>query len=108
MKQGNVLALFSRLRILIDVTQSLKKRWLLKLEGSERIFIRIAYEKLPDFYFCCGLIWHQYKECLEYKGLPKYELKYGAWMKALTRVERDKQRTIKNFGIGSKEHHSQH
>lgn len=107
MKQGNVLALFSRLRILIDVAQSLKKRWLLKLEGSERIFIRIAYEKLPDFYFCCGLIWHQYKECLVYKGLPKDELTYGAWMKALTRVERAKQRTIKNFGIGSKEHHSQ-
>ena len=29
-------------------------------------------------------------------------------MKALTREERAKQRTIKNFGIGSKERHSQH
>ncbi|KAH9802979.1 hypothetical protein KPL71_001599 [Citrus sinensis] len=94
---GECLGSFARLRNLIDITQPLKKRVLLKLEDGERISIRIAYEKLPDFCFCCGIIGHQYKECLEYKGQPKDELIYGAWMKAQTKVERAKQKTDQEF-----------
>ena len=83
---------FSRVRISIDITQPLKKRLLLKLEDERRISLRVAYKKLPEFCFCCGLIGHQYKECLDYGGQPKEELAYGAWMKALTRMEKAKQK----------------
>lgn len=71
----------------------MKKRVLLKLKNGERISIKVAYEKLPDFCFSCGIIGYQYKECLEYKGQPNDELTYGAWMKAQTKVERAKQKT---------------
>ncbi|KAK9221980.1 hypothetical protein WN944_010411 [Citrus x changshan-huyou] len=35
--------------------------------------------------------WHQYKECIEYKGQPKEDLPYGYWMKATTRAGQLKQ-----------------
>lgn len=49
---------FARIKILIDITQPLKKRLLLKSEYGRRISLRVAYEKLADFCFCCGLIEH--------------------------------------------------
>ncbi|KAK9229667.1 hypothetical protein WN944_022631 [Citrus x changshan-huyou] len=91
---------FARVRISIDITQPLKKRLLLKLEDERRISLRVAYEKLPEFCFCCGLIGHQYKECLDYGGQSKEELAYGAWMKALTRMEKAKQKINYDHGIG--------
>lgn len=65
---GGCIGSFARIRIRIDITQPLKKRLLPRLEDGEKISLRVAYEKLPDFCFCCGLLGHQYKECLEYKG----------------------------------------
>ena len=87
---GECINSFARIRIRIDITQPLKKRLLIRLEDGERISLRVAYKKLPDFCFCCGLLGHQYKECLEYKGQLNDELPYGAWMKALTKMERVK------------------
>lgn len=76
---------------MLDITQPLTKRLLLTVEDGGTISLRVAYEKLPEFYFCCGLIRHQYKEWLEYKGQPKDELTYGVWMRAPTRAERARQ-----------------
>ncbi|KAH9735309.1 zinc knuckle protein [Citrus sinensis] len=96
---GECLGSFARVRISIDITQPLKERLLLKLEDERRISLRVAYEKLPEFCFCCGLIGHQYKKCLDYGGQPKEELVYGAWMKALTRMEKAKQKINHDHGI---------
>ncbi|KAH9649686.1 hypothetical protein KPL70_026078 [Citrus sinensis] len=81
---------FSRVRISIDITQPLKKMLLLKLEDERRISLRVAYEKLLNFY----------KECLDYGRQPKEELAYGAWMKALTRMEKAKQKINHDHRIG--------
>lgn len=42
-----------------------------------------VYKKLPDYCFCCGYIRHQYRGCTKYKGQPKENLAYGAWLKAV-------------------------
>lgn len=75
----------------MDVTKPLTKRQVLKLEEGEQLSMRVAYERLPEFCFCCGKIGHQYKKCLDYKGQPKDELAFGVWMKAQTKAERSRQ-----------------
>lgn len=46
--------------------------------------MRVMYERLPDFCFCCGCIGHQYRECAHYKFQSKDEMSYGPWLKATT------------------------
>lgn len=48
----------------------------------------VLYEKLPDLCFCCAHIGHQFRECFKYKGQPKEELPYGAWMRAISQAEK--------------------
>lgn len=84
---------FLRLRISVDVTKPLKK--LIELEqdreDKEDIPMRVMYERLPDFCFCCGRVGHQYRECVHYKSQSKDEMPYGPWLKALTITEKLKQ-----------------
>ncbi len=88
---GECIRSFAHVRILIGIKQPLKKVLMLELEDGEKIPIPILYEKLPEFCFCCGLIRHQYRVCLNYNGLAKEQLVFRAWMKVLTRVERTRQ-----------------
>ncbi|KAH9685370.1 CCHC-type domain-containing protein [Citrus sinensis] len=86
---GECLGQFAKVRISVNITQPLKKVVYLQQEG-EKIQMPVLYEKLPDFCFCCAHIGHQFKECLNYKGQPKEELPYDAWMRALSQAERVK------------------
>lgn len=79
---GECISSFARIRVKMNVTQPLQKRLLLKLDDGGMMSLRVAYEKLLEFCFCCGLIGHQFRECLEYKGQPKDELTYGTWIRA--------------------------
>lgn len=83
--------LFARIRVKTNVTQLMSNRLLLKLEDVGMILLRVTYEKLSEFCFCCGLIWHQFRECLKYKGQPKDDLTYGTWMRAQSRAEKAEQ-----------------
>lgn len=90
---GECFGQFLRLRISVDITRPLKKILELEQEGQaeEDIPMRVMYERLPDFCFCCGRIGHQYRECAHYKSQSKDELAYGPWLKASTITERLKQ-----------------
>ncbi|KAH9650223.1 putative reverse transcriptase/RNA-dependent DNA polymerase [Citrus sinensis] len=94
-----------RTRISVDVTRPLQKILFLQQEDGVKTPIGIQYERLPKFCFCCGLVGHQYRECLKYKGQPKEKLAYGSWLKALPVTEWNR----KNRGRGNwnKEHHQQ-
>ena len=76
-EDGECIKAFARVRISIDITTPLKKIIFLQPEGEMKIPIAVLYEKLPDFCFCCGMLGHQYRECLKYKGQSKEKLAFG-------------------------------
>ena len=86
-EEGECIGPFTWVRISVDITKPLRRILILKHEGEEDIVMLIKYERLPDFCFCCGLIGHQFRESIKYKGQPKEKLIYGGWMKALTPFE---------------------
>ena len=90
---GECFGQFLRLRISVDVTKPLKKLIELEQEGEDKkdIPMRVMYERLPDFCFCCRRIGHQYRECVHYKSQSNDEMSYGPWLKALTIIEKLKQ-----------------
>ncbi|KAK9195052.1 hypothetical protein WN943_003169 [Citrus x changshan-huyou] len=85
---GDCFGEYVRVRISIDITKRLKKVIRIQQEDGKEILVGVTYEKLPDYCFCCGYIGHQYRECATYKGQPKEELAYGAWLRALPLPER--------------------
>ncbi|KAH9663933.1 CCHC-type domain-containing protein [Citrus sinensis] len=90
---GECLGPFLRLRISVDISKPLKK--IIELEQEEEdaedIPMRVMYERLPDFCFCCGRIGHQYRECAHYISQSKDELAYGPWLRAITITEKLRQ-----------------
>lgn len=86
---GDCIRQFARVRISVNITKPLKKVVYLQSEG-DKIPLPVLYEKLPDFCFCCAHIGHQFRECVNYEGQPKEELRYGTWMRALSHSEREK------------------
>jgi hypothetical protein len=72
---------FHRVRVVLDSTKPLTRFVPLMMEGHDRIFLQIKYEKLPKFCDHCGLMGHNYMEC----GTEEYEdseLHFGSWMLA--------------------------
>ncbi|KAK9178425.1 hypothetical protein WN943_027615 [Citrus x changshan-huyou] len=95
-EEGECIGPFAQVRISVDITKPLRRILILKQEGDEDIVMLIKYERLPDFCFCCGLIGHQFRECIQYKGQPNEKLIYGGWMKAPTPFELAKLNKGKN------------
>ncbi|KAL9451795.1 hypothetical protein AB3S75_013380 [Citrus x aurantiifolia] len=79
---------YIQVRISIDIMKRLKKVIRIQQENGKEIMVGVVYEKLPDFCFCCGFIGHQFRECAQYKGQPKENLAYGAWLKAISLADR--------------------
>ncbi|KAL9443380.1 hypothetical protein AB3S75_016688 [Citrus x aurantiifolia] len=90
---GECFSQFLRFRLSVDIIKPLKK--IIELEQEEEdaddVPMRVMYERLPDFCFCCGQIGRQYRECVYYKTQSKDELAYGPWLKATTVAEKLKQ-----------------
>lgn len=47
---------FRRVRINLDVTKPLKQTQRIKVKGGQIIQVVLKYERLPHFFFLCGLI----------------------------------------------------
>ena len=72
---------FHRVRVNLSSVKPLTRFVPLALEGRERVFLQIQYEKIPKHCEHCGLMSHTYLEC----GSGEYEeadLQFGPWMLA--------------------------
>lgn len=71
-----------RIRVSIDVQESLKKQVTLQIRGGEMCICPVKYEKLPLIGFYCGKLGHGTNECKEVFGDNSPVKQYGAWLKA--------------------------
>ncbi|KAM0878449.1 hypothetical protein ACQ4PT_034860 [Festuca glaucescens] len=70
---------FHRVQVKLDSTKPLTRFVPLVLEGHDRMFLQIKYEKIPRFCDHCGRMGHTFLEC----GSGEYEdveLQFGDWM----------------------------
>ncbi|KAK7814047.1 hypothetical protein CFP56_003935 [Quercus suber] len=74
-----------RVRVRIDVTKRLVRGKRITAEGGEPKWVNFKYERLPSFYYKCGLLNQSLKECSEGQAQGDKEgasqLQYGAWLK---------------------------
>jgi hypothetical protein len=70
---------FHRVRVKLDSTKPLTRFVPLVLEGHDRMFLQIKYEKLPRFCDYCGRMGHTFLECGSGEHEPA-ELQFGDWM----------------------------
>lgn len=68
---GDCLGKYLRVRVRIDVEQPLERAVnFVRKDGEDPITLLLAYERLPEFCYHCGVIGHSQKECLLHKGDP--------------------------------------
>lgn len=61
-KNGDCLGKFIRVRLEVNISKPLGRGIFLKVRGKEPILIYIMYERLPHYYWDCGLLDHTKKE----------------------------------------------
>ena len=87
-EDGECIGEIARVRIRVDVTKPLKKIIFLESEREENVPMPVTYERLPNFCFCCGIIGHQFRECVKYKTQKQENFAFGPRMKAVKVSER--------------------
>lgn len=60
----------------------------MELKEDDKVELPVLYERLPDFYFCCGTIWYQFKECESYIGQQKKKTALWSVHEALSKVKK--------------------
>lgn len=80
------------MKVSIDFSKPLPRGRKLKYEGVSN-WISFQYERLPKFYYHCGIISHGTKECLKKSNMRNQEdtSKFSPWLRASSpkrRVER--------------------
>lgn len=72
-----------RIKVKIDVTCPLVRGMKIATRDSWK-WVKIKYERLPNFCYACGAIGHTQKECdkVEEEGLDSITNQYGPWMRA--------------------------
>lgn len=80
---------FMRIKVKMDMKDPLKRGTIVRFkEKTHRVFFK--YERLPTFYFICGILGHQLKEYKAivdiyeegYEDLDEKDLSYGTWLRA--------------------------
>lgn len=78
---------FMRVRVCLDVSKPLLRGKQLSLGSTRHYWVRFFYEHLLEFYYMCGWIGHQQRDCKQddHMELSPGILPYGQWMQDLGR-----------------------
>ncbi|CAL1411603.1 unnamed protein product [Linum trigynum] len=77
---------YMRLRVTFQVTKPLRRGVLLEVDNRKQWY-EVAYEKLPNFCYNCGMLGHLKKDYLE-ELVQKDEIQYGSWMRAMSLIKK--------------------
>ena len=81
----------ARIRVLIDVTQPLRRVQRISLKNGASILIEIKYERLPTFCYACEILGHIERDCLNTQEEEREEERqWGSWLRASPRRGRQK------------------
>ena len=77
---------FVRVRVKIDVSKPLSRGRRIVLDEDIETWVSFEYEKLTNFCYWCGMVFHEEKECEKWlagKGSNSHEQQeYRAWLRA--------------------------
>ncbi|TXG57031.1 hypothetical protein EZV62_018344 [Acer yangbiense] len=60
---GECFGKYIHLKVAIDISKPLKRFLRIELVEREESILLLRYERLPEYYFRCGIIGHSYQEC---------------------------------------------
>ncbi|KAL8462731.1 hypothetical protein ACS0TY_033667 [Phlomoides rotata] len=75
-----------RIKVRVDFRKPLRKGILLEMREAKQAWVEFKYERLPSFFYLCGLLGHMRWECdfingdEELEGIPEEKLLFGEWM----------------------------
>ncbi|KAL5851920.1 hypothetical protein ACOSQ3_007038 [Xanthoceras sorbifolium] len=82
---GDCLGKFLRVRVMVDALKPLKRGIRVALrDDEEECSVLLCYERLTNFYYCCGRMGHLLKECMENKEelVGTSNFAFGSWLRA--------------------------
>lgn len=87
-----------RVKVQIDVHKTLKRGIFLKSRNkAEDKWIKVTYEKLPDFCYGYGHFGHTIKECEAENGMDEDDLPYGGWLREPTKLKLPNSEPMPNY-----------
>ena len=89
---------FLRVKIKIDLYKPLIRGRMLKFDGKSTL-IGFKYERLPKFYYHCGVICHGVEGCLK-RNMKRNEeiLQFGSWLRANSPTRRTEKNNERHAG----------
>lgn len=73
-----------RIRMKLNVTKPLVRRKRKKIGDGEAVWVRLAYERLPEFCYYYGIIGHCHRDCEWWLSITEQideeRLPYGHWL----------------------------
>ena len=75
-----------RVQVALPISKPLRHGSYIADSSGERTWVNFKYERLPIFYFLCGLLKHDVRHCANHFDVEKnggeVDYQYGDWLKA--------------------------
>ncbi|KAL8511716.1 hypothetical protein ACS0TY_018227 [Phlomoides rotata] len=88
MESLNGISRSARVKVKIDLRKLLKLGLNLKAKNSKHMWVTFKYERLPSFFYYCGLLGHMKRDCDLVEGeeneinVADDKLPFGEWLRA--------------------------
>lgn len=80
---GMVMREFLRVKVMVDISVPLVEGFWISGPKSKKLWIRVRYEKLQDFCYKCGIVDHDFRDCVKERVMSIFspdKPMYGSWM----------------------------